>query len=505
MKSRSRTLDATPTHLGFALVAILSGFLAGCGGGGGESSAPSPAPVPVNSGPVVATGADQNVVAGAVVSLAGTATDADGSVASTVWQQSSGAAVTLTDATTLLASFTAPPVTTNTTLSFTLDATDNDGAATSDIINVTIIPADNNRVLLGPLVGANVVVTRVGNSSETLATTTTSAAEDLATGGSFSLPLDGLADNEWVLVTVTGGSDIDADDDGVLDASPTLNAGSIRALGTAADWRTRGTNVTAVSEIAVRRLLNGGVDLDAIDATSLEIQFTGLAHELLSGDLDASGALDYRDILAFTPAASTSLKAETLTAAAVNTIAQALLNADSAQIDATLNAAFAFDTFATLNTSLGNMKFQLLPDVAPNTVVNFTTHARNGFYDSLIFHRVISAFVIQGGDPNGNGTGGASILGGTFDDEFDAGVSNLAGTMAMANSGPNTNGSQFFINVVDNINLDFDNAPSTSAHTVFGRIVAGSDVLTTISNVATGAANRPATDVVIETVVITRQ
>jgi len=151
------------------------------------------------------------------------------------------------------------------------------------------------------------------------------------------------------------------------------------------------------------------------------------------------------------------------------------------------------------------MKFQLFRTLTPNTVINFTTHARNGFYDGLIFHRVIANFVIQGGDPNGNGTGGESILGGTFDDEFDESLSNVTGTLAMANSGPNTNTSQFFVNVIDNTGLDFDKAPLTSAHTVFGQLVEGGDILNAISNVATNTSDRPVTDVVIEAIVISRE
>ena len=151
------------------------------------------------------------------------------------------------------------------------------------------------------------------------------------------------------------------------------------------------------------------------------------------------------------------------------------------------------------------MKFQLFRTLTPNTVINFTTHARNGFYDGLIFHRVIPNFVIQGGDPNGNGTGGESILGGTFDDEFDESLSNVTGTLAMANSGPNTNTSQFFVNVIDNTGLDFDKAPLTSAHTVFGQLVEGGDILNAISNVATNTSDRPVTDVVIEAIVISRE
>lgn len=500
MKARNTSTRAAR----LALSPILFALLIACDDDG-KSDTRAAAAVPVNSSPVVSAGAAQNVIAGSTVSLSGTATDDDGSIASTTWQQSDGAAVDLADATTVVATFTAPSVTENTTLTFTFDATDDDGDSSSDSTTVTIIPADNNRVLLGPLVGANVVVTRVGNSSETLATATTNPAEDLATGGSFALPLDGLAADEWVLVTVTGGSDIDVDDDGVLDAAPTLNAGTVRALGRVSDWRARGTNVTALSEVAVRQLLEGGVDLDTLDLTDLEIQLAGLANELLAEDLDGIAGLDYRDVLAFSPANDAALRADTLTGAELNTIAQAVLNADEAQIDATLSAAFDFEVFATMNTTLGNMKFRLLPEVAPTAVANFTTHARNGFYDSLIFHRVIPAFVIQGGDPNGNGTGGASILGGRFDDEFDESASNVAGTLAMANSGPNTNGSQFFVNVVDNLGLDFNKAPSTSAHTVFGRIVEGTDVVDTISNVQTGAGNRPLVDVVILSVSITRE
>ena len=284
-----------------------------------------------------------------------------------------------------------------------------------------------------------------------------------------------------------------------------LNAGEIRALGKVSDWRSGGTNVTALSEIAVRRLLNGGVNLDSLDSKSIEIQLTGLAHELLLNDLNADSTLDYRDILAFTPSAGGDLNTATLTATDVNTIALSLENADNTQIDTLLTTAFTFDTFATINTNRGAMKFQLFPNIVPNTVINFTTHARNGFYDGLLFHRVVTNFVIQGGDPNGDGTGGESILGGTFDDEYDDSLSNVAGTLSMANSGPNTNSSQFFVNVVDNISLDFDQTPLTSAHAVFGQIVEGEDVLTAISNVVTDAQNKPLTDVIIQSIVISRQ
>ncbi len=502
------TIRVRSTLKKFPLIAslVLLGLLSACSDSDDtETADPGPAPTPVNIRPTVSAGSNQTVTGGTVVSLSGSASDSDGTISNTQWVQSTGPDVTLLDDATLLASFTAPAVTANTILSFSLEARDNNGAATSDNITVTIVPNDNNRVLLGPLIGADVVATRVGNSTETLETTTTSTTNDLETGGSFSLTLDGLPDDDWVLVTVTGGSDIDADDDNVIDASPTLNTGEIRALGKASDWRAGGTNVTALTEVAVRRLLNGGVNLDTLSTDSIEIQLTGLAFDLLQSDVDANGQTDYRDILAFAPAAAAVLDPDTLTAAELNAIAQDLESANNAAIDTTLDAAFSFDTFATIDTNLGNMKFQLSRNLTPNTVVNFTTHARNGFYDGLIFHRIIANFVIQGGDPNGNGSGGESILGGKFDDEFDESLSNVTGTLAMANSGPDTNSSQFFVNVVDNTGLDFNKAPLTSAHTVFGQLVEGSDILTAISNVATNTSDRPVTDVVIEAIVISRE
>lgn len=104
------------------------------------------------------------------------------------------------------------------------------------------------------------------------------------------------------------------------------------------------------------------------------------------------------------------------------------------------------DTIAVMHTSMGDIAIRLFPEAAPKTVENFTTHAKNGYYDGLTFHRVINDFMIQGGDPKGDGTGGESIWGGKFDDEFNAKLMNLTGAISMANSGANTNGSQFFIN-----------------------------------------------------------
>lgn len=102
-------------------------------------------------------------------------------------------------------------------------------------------------------------------------------------------------------------------------------------------------------------------------------------------------------------------------------------------------------TKATIKTNKGDMKFNLYDDLAPKTVENFVTHAKNGYYDGLIFHRVIKDFMIQGGDPTGTGCGGESIWGTPFQDEFNLDARNYYGALSMANSGPNTNGSQFFI------------------------------------------------------------
>jgi len=156
--------------------------------------------------------------------------------------------------------------------------------------------------------------------------------------------------------------------------------------------------------------------------------------------------------------------------------------------------------FAVIDTSLGMMKLELLEDIAPLTTKNFIKLATSGFYDGLIFHRVINAFMIQGGDPNGNGTGGPGYA---IADEFPVDyVNNLLavhdaeGVLSMANSGPDTGGSQFFITLGQQSHLD-------GVHTVFGRIVQGLPVLQDIGAVETTIFERPIVDVVINSVTIT--
>ena len=108
------------------------------------------------------------------------------------------------------------------------------------------------------------------------------------------------------------------------------------------------------------------------------------------------------------------------------------------------------EEIAIIHTSMGDIYLRLFPDDAPKTVENFVTHAKEGYYNNLIFHRVIDDFMIQGGDPKGNGTGGESIWKNSFEDEFSPSLINIRGSVAMANSGKNTNGSQFFINQANN-------------------------------------------------------
>lgn len=149
-----------------------------------------------------------------------------------------------------------------------------------------------------------------------------------------------------------------------------------------------------------------------------------------------------------------------------------------------------------LHTSLGDIHMRLYPEECPKTVENFTTHCRNGYYDNLIFHRVIKGFMIQTGDPLGDGTGGQSIWGREFEDEFHKSLRHdRPFTLSMANAGPNTNGSQFFITTVATPWLD-------NKHTVFGRVAKGMDVVQAIEKVKTDNYDKPYQDVKILNVTV---
>ncbi len=140
-----------------------------------------------------------------------------------------------------------------------------------------------------------------------------------------------------------------------------------------------------------------------------------------------------------------------------------------------------------LQTTLGDIRLELFESSMPVTAGNFRKLVEKGFYNGVTFHRVIPKFMIQGGDPTGTGMGGPGY---TIKDEFTRENRNARGTISMANAGPNTGGSQFFINVVDNLRLD-------PKHPVFGRVVAGLEVADAISQVPRNRQDRPLADVVI--------
>lgn len=181
------------------------------------------------------------------------------------------------------------------------------------------------------------------------------------------------------------------------------------------------------------------------------------------------------------------------------------------------------EEIAVLKTNHGKIKFRLFEQAAPKAVENFKTHIKNGYYDGVTFHRIIDEFMIQGGDPTGTGMGGESIWNKDFEDEFDLHFRNIRGALSMANAGPNTNGSQFFIvqkgpvegDVIkqmrslgaengypDEIVDVYENLGGTywldGKHTVFGQVFEGMDVVDEIASLPKNAMDKPLKDVVIE-------
>lgn len=174
-----------------------------------------------------------------------------------------------------------------------------------------------------------------------------------------------------------------------------------------------------------------------------------------------------------------------------------------------------------MDTTMGPIQIKLFPELAPKTVENFVTHAKNGYYDGIIFHRIIKDFMIQGGDPTGTGMGGESIYGSTFEDEFNPELMNLRGALSMANAGPGTNGSQFFIVQAKNVpsNMlkqmqDYDYPEEVikayaenggtpwldGKHTVFGHIVSGMDVVDGMADVEKDGRDKPVEDISIKSI-----
>ncbi|WP_068470410.1 peptidylprolyl isomerase [Candidatus Protochlamydia phocaeensis] len=143
---------------------------------------------------------------------------------------------------------------------------------------------------------------------------------------------------------------------------------------------------------------------------------------------------------------------------------------------------------AVIETTQGNIEVALRPDIAPKATENFIKHAQDGYYNNVIFHRVIKGFMIQGGDPTGTGRGGKSIWGTPFEDEVtDAVKFDKPGLLAMANAGPKTNGSQFFITTAATPWLN-------KKHTIFGEVIKGYDIVQKIESTKTGPGDRPVED-----------
>ena len=186
------------------------------------------------------------------------------------------------------------------------------------------------------------------------------------------------------------------------------------------------------------------------------------------------------------------------------------------------NEVAANEALVVMNTTMGPIKIKLFPELAPKTVENFLTHAENGYYNGIIFHRIIQDFMIQGGDPTGTGMGGESIYGSSFEDEFSEKLFNLNGALSMANAGPGTNGSQFFI-------VQASRAPGSAEqmtkggwpeeiakayaetggtphldnkHTVFGHVIEGMDVVNKMAAVKKGRQDKPVEDISIESIEI---
>jgi peptidyl-prolyl cis-trans isomerase B (cyclophilin B) len=186
------------------------------------------------------------------------------------------------------------------------------------------------------------------------------------------------------------------------------------------------------------------------------------------------------------------------------------------------------EEIAIIKTNHGDIKLRLFPEVAPKAVENFTTHAKDGYYDGISFHRVIKDFMIQGGDPDGTGRGGQSIWGRPFEDEFSMEYRNIRGALSMANAGPKTNGSQFFIvqksdiekNIIDQM-MQLGEAKGfpedvieayqehggtywlDGKHTVFGHVFEGMDVVDKIAQLPVGRNDMPKEPVMIMTIELT--
>mgnify|MGYP001157839210 CR=1 FL=1 len=181
------------------------------------------------------------------------------------------------------------------------------------------------------------------------------------------------------------------------------------------------------------------------------------------------------------------------------------------------------ESTVVVHTNKGDIELVLFEELVPKTVANFVGLAKKGYYDGVIFHRVIKDFMIQGGDPTGSGMGGESIYGESFEDEFTPLLFNLYGSLSMANAGPNTNGSQFFIVTAPNVPAQMlgqlkgagfpepiieayaENGGTPwldQKHTVFGHVVKGMEVVEAIQNTPTGFMDKPQEEILIESITV---
>ena len=250
-------------------------------------------------------------------------------------------------------------------------------------------------------------------------------------------------------------------------------------------WTTKFTRMLLLSAIAGLIFLSGcrqNADNSSVEPPASESQVSSAAESTQSSEVESSMPEEYT----FEP----------------GSIDYPILQEAAPAADAPI---------ATIKTSMGDMRIVLYPEQAPKTVENFVSHAKQKYYDGLTFHRVIEEFMIQGGDPNGDGTGGESIYGEPFEDEFNKDLVHFHGALSMANSGPNSNGSQFFIvqatqipypkeafaqagypeSFTDKYLADGGTPHLDGMHTVFGMVIEGMDVLDAVAKVEVEAPDDP--------------
>lgn len=267
----------------------------GCGGSD-KTTAPPP---PANIAPTANASVDQTVDENTEVILSGSGTDSDGSIASYSWTQTAGTTVALTNPVSASTTFTVPDIHENEILTFELTVTDEDDATGTDSISVSAIATTgSNQALLGPLSGAEIIASRLNDPTTVIESVTANISIDIDNAGTFDLALTGVSDDEWILITATGGKDIDTDDDGVPDVEPRLNNGTVYAIGKASDWR-EGGRITAVSDIIYRSLM---LDLNPTLATPVDIEnkLNEIAFKWIL-DINNDSNVSYKDIVSFTP------------------------------------------------------------------------------------------------------------------------------------------------------------------------------------------------------------